>query len=479
MSQLDVNQPFDLFGQFWKAGEEEKRTPGRLYRTADGIRIQLFEDLRPGPSYVAVKQDEQNSVFEVIDSPEKHEPLTLYGRVGQMVGSITAYDCITVHSQSDLFDSGVGEYILAPRGVIFGAHTLGVKQTYSGVRVRTRDVDEWANLPGFFSSEADDGTRSLSYRMPKFEPVALTGGASFTVSQTARLTWPTVRGGSMMREVWLQVTDLQLSNWQEIDRRIVTPLSSLITLCVGEVNDLTSIELTIDGRDWFPLVSNYINYVEPRSERLRVLAGLSDLGFAGVANWLNKVETLGPLPPVIAHFSARRDVVKLETELLEMTTVAEGLHRRLRPDQKRISDEDRRQARKLVLEALKDMEDVKDVLRGVFNHIGELSYPNRLRGLADIIHDVAPEICGDQNKWSKVVSDARNSYAHRSAGFLDESNIDSLFTVVESLRWLLRCILLLEAGLDGALLGERLRDVSGFRLFLERAAENLPAIYGP
>jgi hypothetical protein len=32
MSQLDVNQSFDLFGQFWQSGEEEKRTPAPLPR---------------------------------------------------------------------------------------------------------------------------------------------------------------------------------------------------------------------------------------------------------------------------------------------------------------------------------------------------------------------------------------------------------------------------------------------------------------
>jgi ApeA N-terminal domain 1 len=461
MAQLDVNKPFDLFGQFWKADEEKNRVSGRLYRTEDGIRIQLFEDLRPGPSYVPIHQEGQDPVFQVVDSPDRDMPINLHGRIGQMVGSITAYDCMTVRSQTDLFDSGVGEYILAPRGVIFGAHTAGEKQQYSGVRLRTRDLDEWASVAGFFSSRADDGTRTLSFRMPQFEPITLATGANLTVSQTTRLRGPSVRGGSMEREVWLQVADLQPSTWQEIDRQIVTPLSTLVTLCLGEVNDVSGIQLTVDGENWLTLGSNHIRYTEPRTERLEKLVTLHDLQFDGVAAWLNKVEHLGPLPPVVARFSARQVTAKLETELLEMTTVAEGLHMRLFPGEKRLDDAICEQVKNRVLGSVEGLESrVKDILRGMLTHLHEPGYVSRLKGLAQMVEQTAPEICGKVNKWAEEVSAARNKYAHRTAGFLDEASIDTLVTVLESLRWLLRCILLLEAGVAESLLATRLRDVS-------------------
>lgn len=478
MPKFNPTQPFDVFGQFWKAGDDEIRIPGRMYRADAGIRIQLFQDLRPGPSYVPVHQEGQDAVFEVVDSPDRDLPLTLHGRIGQMVGSVTAYDCMTVHSQTDLFDSGVGEYILAPRGVIFGAHTDGEKQRYTGVRLRTRDLDEWAAVDGFSSTRSDDGARAIHFLMPEFESATLASGGTFTVSQTAVMRGPNVRGGSIEREVWLKVTGLQPSTWQEIDRQIVTPLSTLITLCVGEVNDISAIELTVDGESWITLGASYIRHAEARTERLDKLASLSDLKFDGVAAWLDNVERLGPLPPVVAQFSARQATMRLETELLEMATVAEGLHARLFPGQTRLEVAVCEEVRTRVLAAIADMDaQIANILRGMLTHLHEPGYPHRLKGLAQIVASVAPEICGKVSKWADEVSEARNKYAHRAACFLDEGSIDKLATVVESLRWLLRCILLLEAGLGASVMAARLRNISGYRLFLERAAEGLPTVY--
>ncbi|WP_156893770.1 HEPN domain-containing protein [Actinokineospora enzanensis] len=290
---------------------------------------------------------------------------------------------------------------------------------------------------------------------------------------------PNVRGGSIEREVWLKVVGLQPSTWQEIDRQIVTPLSTLVTLCVGEVNELSAIELTLDGESWVTLGASYIRHAEAHTERLDKLASLSDLKFRGVAAWLDKVERLGPLPPVVARFSARQATMRLETELLEMTTVAEGLHSRLFPEITRLEVAVCDEVRKRVLAAVADMDaQITDILRGMLTHLHEPGYPYRLKGLAQIVASAAPEICGRVNRWANEVSEARNKYAHRTAGFLDEGSIDKLATVVESLRWLLRCILLLEAGLEASVMTTRLRDISGYRLFLERAADGLPTVYG-
>lgn len=478
MPSLDVNQPFDLFGQFWTPNEAEKQVPGRLFRTSEGIRIQLFEDLRPGPSYVPRHQDEQDPVFEVVDSPDVDTPLTIHGRIGELVGKVTAYECVTVQSRSDMFNGGLGEYILAPMGVIFGAHTAGTTQVFSGVRMRTANIDEWASLQGFSSTKGEDGTRGLNYREPSIEPIQLANGAVLSLNQRAHLEGPHVRGGAMTRDVWFQIQSLPPSTWSAIDGRIVTPLSSLITLCLGRENGLVAAQLTFDGERWVDLVSDHIRSSQPANSRIEGLAGLADLGLSGVATWLNKVDNLGPLPPVVAHFSSKRASIKFETELLEMTTVAEGLHARLFPDEKRFSDADCKLISDRVLQAVGDMDvRVVDVLRGMLTHIGEPGYPSRLKGLARIVEAEIPTICGKVNKWAQVVSNARNKYAHRTAGFLDEADIDTLFTVLESLRWLLRCILLLEAGLDSKLLAARLRDLSSYRLFLERASENIPAVY--
>jgi hypothetical protein len=236
--------------------------------------------------------------------------------------------------------------------------------------------------------------------------------------------------------------------------------------------------LTIDGAEWLTLVSDHVQHAEPHDGVHEYLAKFPELGLANVALWLSKVDLLGPLPPVIAHFSAKQDVVKLETELLEMTTVAEGLHVRLFPSEKRLTDTQCAEVTKRALQAISDMDErITNILRGMLTHLDKPGYAPRLKGLAKAVEDVAPEICGNVSRWTEAVSKTRNSYAHRSAGFLEEGNVDGLTTVLESLRWLMRCILLLEAGLGRNILADRLGAISGYRLFLDRAAERLPAVY--
>lgn len=50
---------------------------------------------------------------------------------------------------------------------------------------------------------------------------------------------------------------------------------------------------------------------------------LADIGLHAVASWLDQVDRLGPLPPVVAHFSAHRRTMQLETAVLELTTASD------------------------------------------------------------------------------------------------------------------------------------------------------------
>lgn len=480
MPPVEVNKEFDLYGQFWSPSASDERIPGRLYRTSDDIRLQLFKDLRPGPSYVPRHQDGQATVYEVVPSPNVDSPITIHGSIGQLVGPITALECVTMRATSLVLGRGPAEYILAPLGIIFGGHTSGPHQRFTGVRIRTKDLDEWAGQPGFSATLSEDGAQSLNYKKASTTPIALANGAAVSLHQDFSMTSPpSFRGGSMRRRVWLQVTDLAPATWSEVNRQILTPLTSLISLCLGEVNHPTDVQLTIDGNEWVQFACKEFMAAEP-SSRYEELATLHDLRMQGVATWLDKVEQLGPLPPVVATFAAKKQVTRLETELLEMTTVAEGLHARLFPDDRRLEESACEEIRSRVLDALSDLDDdgrAASILRGMLRHLSEPGYDRRLKGLAGYVADVAPQTCGNVSKWASEVSNARNSYAHRSAGFLGEHNIDALFTVLESLRWLLRCVLLKETGLHGSTLATKVAAASAYRLFLSRARENLPKIY--
>lgn len=69
MTPPEVNLPFSTTGMFLRHDEPDKRVPGRLYRDEDGIRIQRFDDLRPGPSYIPMDPNDKTTFYQVIDSP--------------------------------------------------------------------------------------------------------------------------------------------------------------------------------------------------------------------------------------------------------------------------------------------------------------------------------------------------------------------------------------------------------------------------
>lgn len=477
MARVDVNKPLDLHGEFWAAGKNERTTPGRLFRTADdGIRIQLFGDLRPQPSHVPVDANgTETGWYEVVPSPERDEPLTIHGVLGS-VGRVTAIDCHALRGSIPML-GGPQEHVLAPLNVVIGAHTEGRGQRFCGVRVRLRNIDEWAGLGGFAIVMEENGDRSISFEEPIVEPVRLASGAHLSLQQETTVRGPTVRGGAFNRKVWLQVDHLKPATWQEIDSAFAKPLVSLVTLCLGVRSGATEVELTVDGERWLQLGANWLEFAEPdRTDE--AIARLAHIGLPGVAHWLDKVEALGPLPPVVARFSAKQKSTVLETELLEMTTVAEGLHSRLFPDEVRVSAAEAARIQTKVMAALSDEgQHIQQILSGMMTHLEEPGYGRRLKQLAGLVKDSVPGIVGRTNKWAEAVSNARNKYAHRTGGFLQESDIDSLWTVLESLRWLLRCVCLLQAGVLDEHLAKRLPELSGYRLYLERAATRLPKVY--
>lgn len=196
-----------------------------------------------------------------------------------------------------------------------------------------------------------------------------------------------------------------------------------------------------------------------------------------VATWLNLVDDLGPLPPVIAKAMSTSSIA-IETDVLNLTTVAEGLHSRIFPARKRMSQDEAARLRKLVRDAVKDESDEhKATIRDATGHLTELSYKQRLLGLAEEASRAAPNIVGDAGKWASIVRDCRNDYAHRSAGFLDRKSIDKYLGVILSLRWILTVVLLLQTGIAPELLAKRLDQDQAYQFFLVQTRELLPEAY--
>jgi hypothetical protein len=73
---------------------------------------------------------------------------------------------------------------------------------------------------------------------------------------------------------------------------------------------------------------------------------------------------------------------------------------------------------------------------------------------------------GDANAWVAKIAPARNGFAHRLISGREASALDGHFVLLRSLRWFLTSLLLLEAGVEPAVLRGRLDDHQPYLHFL-------------
>jgi hypothetical protein len=169
----------------------------------------------------------------------------------------------------------------------------------------------------------------------------------------------------------------------------------------------------------------------------------------------------------------------LETQLLELTTAAEGLHRLILSQRKRMTDEQAKDARTKALGAIQGLlPDVRDAVHAALGHLTDQSYPRRLLDLAEHIGQAIPGVTGNTAEWKKRVASIRNGFAHAlEHGFLNLDVAEESIAVLLSLQWLLTGLLLLQTGVAPAALGRHFTSHEGYQLFLAQARMWLPAVY--
>lgn len=192
-------------------------------------------------------------------------------------------------------------------------------------------------------------------------------------------------------------------------------------------------EESSDG-PWWDVYSVALHADDPdtdlRWEQPRWLLQPADVGLGQLAAWLDKVEQLGPLPAVVADL-AHVSTISLDTQVLLLATVAEGLHRRLYPDDRRFDKQTGKDVQAVAAAAVSLIHpEAEASVRGLLNHVEEVGYTRRLARLAEAVKDAVPGVTGNTSKWKAVVFEARNEYSHRlSIGFLDGIDIDRRQTV--------------------------------------------------
>lgn len=472
-------------GSFWLAGSSEgDAVHGRLYLSSE-LRLELEGAVTPAFEVKERRETESGEVVleygYVADGPEV-ELLTIFGRL--RVGhnkKVSLFECYTVHRSGDLLSMETSLQILRPAFGVRGIHrhqSGGI----SGVRIEQSHLPEWTRAPGFTTRLREGGSAELVYDEPSRESAELENGAEVALHYETTYTTPSPTGGSISRRIYIEVAGFPASDYREVERLYLVPLGTLVTLCVFRQSEASHVCVSYDGT-WVQILSGALLEQSSAKSEVKpwdILMTMDDFGVKGLASWLDNVERLGPLPPVVASSVGLRSI-RLETVLAELTSVTEGLHSRRSGEAVALVDRPTfKRVRSLVVEALSgEPERLVELTKKCLEGLRRPSYRDRLRQLHDEVEEIAPEIFGnDFDKWSSVVTDCRNEFAHRDVAFMTPDSSGKYAAVVYSLRWLLVIILLLEAGVDREVIRDRLQQFQPYFQFQRQAPAMLPEVYG-
>ncbi len=471
-----------LVGRFGLADDQHK-VPGRL-TLAKGLspRLELDESLTP-PLKELDRQEQPDGTVErtlvfAEDGPD-HESLVVHGELddGDLVTLVDAFTSARKHT---VFapDADQNRQWLKARSALLGGHIGSRNEVYTRIRLQLRHLDAWAALAASRGRSILVRAGQQSRSEARASPVSLADGGQLDLEQVSETEFSKGRGGRIGRVLWLRIVDLPPMTADDLDRRFVTPLATLLTLATDTDCPPVAVEIATGAEQ--PWLTVHHSGLRAAAEEVRPtykqLLPLEALGLDRVATWLGAVEKLGPLPAAVAAAVAGQGRT-LETQLLELSTVAEGLHRRLFPDSRRLSDEQAEAARQAAKTAVEELdESVRTAMEGALKHLEEPSFPQRLAQLAESVAATMPSVTGQTNRWKRCVTKVRNDLAHRSR-FLEMPSIDELLAVRGSLRWLLTGLLLLQTGLPREELAARFEVHQPYMSFRRQARGWLPPVF--
>ena len=350
------------------------------------------------------------------------------------------------------------------RGIraIVGSH-IDKDHRFTGVRVRLQNLEAWRHPLG------------AGRRAPELE---LADGGILTMTEVAE------PDAAASPHVWISVHSASPASLRVLDRKVLRPLTTLFSLAIDTPCRPLAVQVQESpGLPWCDVYSAALcadgSQAGPDAwDQAGWLLQPGDLGAPNVGAWLNRAGLLGPLPSVVADL-AHAPVVSLETQVLQLTTVAEGLHRRLYPDDKRMEEPVALNVRDAAAAAVAALHPkAADVVRGLLSHVEEPGYSGRLARLASAAAEAVPGVTGRTSTWKAVVCEARNEFAHRlRRGPIDDADVDRFLAVAASLRWLLTGLLLREAGFEASLVSARLAEHEPYLRLLASGREWQPRIY--
>jgi hypothetical protein len=288
---------------------------------------------------------------------------------------------------------------------------------------------------------------------------------------------------------WFEFEPAQPATLNHLDLLVGHPITTLYSLITANPAAQRDLEVRLDADcAWMPV---YEGVLDPGGHGHNLLP-TKHLTPERFARWID----LRPMSDGLD--AAALDELKgvtIQTQVLALSAIAEGLHRKLFSDparakrvpavSKRISRQARDAARDAAVTELagdefsdEDRAEFGEAVSQALAHVNDRTFRSRMQDLVDIAQRAVPGITNSFTDWPAAVVMARNTLAHRgtpSLGGEFEAFIDLLIALKHSLRWVLRTVLLDRAGIDPSTIQAGYKDSSAYGLHLANVKQHLLA----
>jgi hypothetical protein len=226
-------------------------------------------------------------------------------------------------------------------------------------------------------------------------------------------------------------------------------ISTLLTLACGKEIEPVRREVLLEDGNWYVFGAD-----RPPSQNIRTdFIEVTQLGLETVCKWVDHSSRLGPLPFMVVGRSRA-----IQQEAQGLSAALEGLHRRLHDNEQPFAGVTKGGVRRAVAEAVRagvtqlskegweDDAFAQDRFQKSLNHVGQMTYAERLRALLGPVETFAPGLFGpDLDEWIELMKSVRNVQSHQLGEHdeFDEREISLYFVLTLSARWALRIAMLL------------------------------------
>lgn len=279
---------------------------------------------------------------------------------------------------------------------------------------------------------------------------------------------------------WIEVQASNGASLREYETRILIPLMSFLAVA-GQCKISVSRMNVRSNSDspWLEVHPSRSPEFPARASRPGPIP-IKHLTLERAASWIDASEKAEGLIEALAGLD---ESLPIETQVITLAAVAEGMHRRFHCDKvafPELNKAQRRAVRKAAKDAataqlaefgINDHDRIDPALDGPLAQINDMKFRERMRELAEVARCFDPEIVSDFHDWTKSVAEIRNKFVHQLMDDDDEceqpwnpeeSRVEkqkfyNLATAVGySLSWVLKLNLLAHGGFERGLVSSEI-----------------------